>query len=379
MFHDRLALVRLRVGAGRTAAGHPVCGSRAARVDGGAVRGQHVDLAGGAGAGDPPQPAVDLVGRPPGRLGRGGEGIDEGGLHDHLPAENRFEDAPDFGELAGVRTAQQVGFAERRQHRGHDRRRVGVAGRLLFEGQRVADLHDAAPVDPADADVLVDLVVDLPHLRRLGDDGVAVDGRGQQAVERGGLGLERGVGGELERHRGAGVVPNVGEVDDAAFVADPHLVEHRAADDGVERLDEPRRVVPGRLFGRHELRGDAGLRGHLSLDHLVEGARHRGQRDRVHKLCTRRRRARRPARPTVRPTGPPGLGDARRTEVRPRLPHTLPQVGRPGENGRVDRALSGAAGTDRRARAALQNERTPAGLVGLQAGPAPTARSRSDD
>ena len=190
-----------------------------------------------------------------------------------------------------MRTAQQIGFAERGQHRRHDRRGVGVAGRLLFEGQRVADLHDPAAVDPADADVLVDLVVDLPHLRRLGDDGVAVDGRGQQAVEHGGLGLQRGVGHELERHRVAGVVPDVGEIDDAAFVADPHLVEHRGRDDGVERLDEPRGVVPGRLFGRHELRGDASLRGHLSLEHRVEGARHRGQRDRVHKQCTRRRRA----------------------------------------------------------------------------------------
>ena len=259
--------------------------ARTARVGRAAARRQDSNLAGGGRAHDAPQPRVDLVRGPPGRLGARRERIHESGLDHHLPAEDRLEDRPDLGELVGVSGAQEIGLAERGQHRGHHRRRVRVARRLLLERERVADLHDPAPVDAADPHVLVDLVVDLPYLRGLGDDAVGVVGLRQERVELPGLGLQRGIGIELERHGGARVVPHVGEIDHAPLVGDPHLVEDGVGRDRVEGLDEPRRVVPRRLLGRDEMRGDTGLRSHLTVQHRVQGARHRGQRDRSHRRC----------------------------------------------------------------------------------------------
>ena len=120
-------------------------------------------------------------------------------------------------------------------------------------------------VDTADADVLVNLLVDLPHLRRLRDEVITVERRSKQDVELRRLRLHSRIGIEMEGYRNASRVPHVGKIGVALIVGDPEFVEHGLPDDGVQNLDDAGRVVSGGFGGFHEMGGDACLRRHRAV------------------------------------------------------------------------------------------------------------------
>ena len=91
-------------------------------------------------------------------------------------------------------------------------------------------MHDPLLVDAADANVLENLLVDLPHLRRLSNEVIAVEGRRQQSVEFGRLRLHRRIGIKLEGYQSAGFIPDVGEISVGLIVCDPELVDYRVPD-----------------------------------------------------------------------------------------------------------------------------------------------------
>ena len=107
-------------------------------------------------------------------------------------------------------------------------------------------------------------------------------GAAEQDVELRRLRLHRGIGIEPKRHQRPGVVPDVGEIGKRLFVGNPELVEHRGRRDGVERLDNARRALSGRLGRRDKMGGDASLRHHLAIERRVERTRDVGQRDFAH-------------------------------------------------------------------------------------------------
>ncbi len=114
------------------------------------------NLSDGGGVDDAPQPEVDLFGRPLGRLRGGNKVIQNRGLHGHVLAQDTFDHGRDVRSLRGIDIPQEL---------------------LIAEHQSIPDLHDPRLVDAADADVLENLLVDLPHLRRLRDEVIAVEGR----------------------------------------------------------------------------------------------------------------------------------------------------------------------------------------------------------
>ena len=126
---------------------------RQAGIDGGAARGRNANLTNDGGIDDTPQPEVDIVLRPLGRLRGGDEAIHHRGLRRHVLAQDAFDDSRDVCPLRGIDVGQNLLFAER---------------------QGIPDLHDPRLVDATDADVFENLLVDLPHLRRLRDEIVAV-------------------------------------------------------------------------------------------------------------------------------------------------------------------------------------------------------------
>ena len=149
-------------------------------------------------------------------------------------------------------------------------RGIDVGQNLLFaELQRIPDLHDPRLVDAADADVLVNLLVDLPHLRRLRDEVVAVEGRCEQDVELRRLRLHGRIGIETEGHRNAGPLPHVGEIGKALLVGNPELVEHGLLGDLIQNPVDAGRVVSGGFSSFHEIGGDARLRRHRAVERRV--------------------------------------------------------------------------------------------------------------
>ena len=235
-------------------------GRQQARVEGDVVGVGDPDLADDGLGGEAPQPELDVVPRPLRRLGGGDEALEHGRLGRHLLAENALDDGRDVGSLGRVAARQDL---------------------LVAEDDAVADLDDALLVDPADPDVLVDLVVDLPHLGGLGDHVVVADAV-EQHVELRRLRLHRRVRIEIERHQRAPFVPDVGEIGDCPLVGDPELVEHRLRDDALQDADDAGRIPPGRLRRRREMGGDAGLGDHLRVEGRVQGPGDVGHRDLAH-------------------------------------------------------------------------------------------------
>ena len=143
-------------------------------------------------------------------------------------------------------------------------------------------MHDPRLVDAADADVLEDLLVDLPHLRWLRDEILAIEGRHQQGVELGCLRLHRGIGIEPEEHQRAGLIPDIGQIGKTFIVGDPELVEHRFPDDRIQDLDDPGSVVSGG-FGSFDQMGDNACLGcHRCVERGIQCPRDIGQRDLAH-------------------------------------------------------------------------------------------------
>ena len=235
-------------------------GRQQARVQGDVARVGDANLVDDGGRGDAPQSELDVVPRPFRGLCGADEALQHRRLGRHLLAQNALDDRGDVGPLGRVAARQDL---------------------LIAEDDRVADLDDPLLVDPADADVLVDLVVDLPHLGRLGDHVTVVDAV-EQHVELRCLRLYRRIRIELERHQRAPFVPHVGEIGKGRLVGDPELVEHRFADDAVQDPDDAGRVVPGRLCRRHEMGGNVSLGEHLPVEGRVQRPGDVGQRDLAH-------------------------------------------------------------------------------------------------
>ena len=120
------------------------------------ARVSNANLANGGGIDDTPQPEIDILLLPSSCLRGRDEVIQHRGLHPHMLAQDALNDCRDVCPLRGIDVGQNLLFAER---------------------QRITDLHDPRLVDAADADILVNLLVDLPNLRRLRNEIVAVKRR----------------------------------------------------------------------------------------------------------------------------------------------------------------------------------------------------------
>ena len=160
-------------------------------------------------------------------------------------AQDAFNDGRDVGPLRGIDVRQNL---------------------LVAEGQRIPDLHDPRLIDAPDADVFVNLLVDLPHLRRLRYEVVAVKGGSQQDIELRCLRLYGRIGIEPEGHRNSSPIPLVGKIGVALIVGDPELVEHSLPNDVLQDPDNPGRVVSGGFGGFHEMGGNARLRYHRCVE-----------------------------------------------------------------------------------------------------------------